>query len=308
MPLPDVAALETFVVVVELGGFSRAAERLETTPGAVSRRIAGLEERLGLRLINRTTRQFSLTDAGELYYRDVASILQALTDAGDRISSLGTAPSGELRVAAPLSFTLRVLAPLLPGFRARYPALRLSLDLDDRMIDIVAAGVDVALRIGPLADSSLVARPMAQFERIFCAAPAYLDRAGRPRTPADLRSHDCLRYNNLAVREEWTLIGADASVSVDVDGPLCANNGDLLHEAALGGMGICTLPEFIIGDDIRNGRLEAVLPQWRALPLALSAVWPSRRFLPMKVRVFIDYLTEGLDLHRQGFAADRGGM
>jgi DNA-binding transcriptional LysR family regulator len=304
MALPDLATLHTFVAVVDAGGFSRAAERLETTPGAVSRRIAALEHRLGLRLINRTTRQVNLTEAGEQYYQDISAILTALTDAEDRVSHLSESPSGDLRIAVPLSFAVRALAPLLPGFCARYPDLRLSLDLDDRMIDIVAAGVDLALRIGPLEDSTLVARRIAEFERVFCAAPDYLERRGRPSTPADLQHHDCLHYSNVGVREEWTLgpvqvaraSSADnaAAERVSITGPLCANNGDLLRRAAIAGMGICGLPSFIVAEDLAAGRLERVLTDWQAPNLTLSAVWPSRRFVPAKVRVFVDYLLECL--------------
>jgi DNA-binding transcriptional LysR family regulator len=294
MPSPDLAALETFVAVVDAGGFSRAAERLETTPGAVSRRIAALEARLGLRLLNRTTRQLNLTEAGEQYYRDVTQILQAIADAEDRVSHLSTAPSGDLRIVAPLSFAVRALAPRLPDFHAQYPDLRLSLDLDDRMVDIVAAGCDLALRIGPLGDSTLVARRIAEFERVFCAAPTYLDRRGRPRTPADLRGHDCLHYSNLGVREEWTLSGPDGTEAIAVTGPLCANNGDLLRRAAVGGMGICSLPAFIVADDLAAGRLERVLTDHGAPRMPLSALWPSRRFVPAKVRVFVDWLTAAL--------------
>ncbi|WP_295880378.1 LysR family transcriptional regulator [uncultured Thiohalocapsa sp.] len=308
MSLPDITTLATFVAVVDHGGFSRAAERLDTTAGAVSRRIAALERHLGLRLINRTTRQLNLTEAGEHYYRDVSAILQALSEAEDRVSHLSEAPSGELRVAAPLSFGVRALAPLLPDFHARYPALHLLLDLDDRMVDIVAAGADLALRIGPLTDSSLVARRIARFERVFCAAPAYLDRRGRPRTPAELRDHACLRYSNLGVREEWTLHRREdpgTTQTLEVTGPLCANNGDLLRHAAIAGMGICTLPRFIVAEDLDSGALECVLGDWRAPPLMLSAVWPSRRFVPAKVRVFVDYLVAHLG--DAGESAARGG-
>jgi DNA-binding transcriptional LysR family regulator len=294
MPYPDIINLETFAAVVDAGGFSRAAERMETTPGAVSRRIAALEQRLGLRLFNRTTRALNLTEAGEHYYRDVSAILQALGDAEDRVSHLSESPSGDLRVAAPMSFAVRALAPLLPGFRARYPELRLSLDLDDRMIDIVAAGVDLALRIGPLGDSSLVARRIVEFERLFCAAPTYLDRRGRPETPAELRRHACLHYSNVGVREEWSLSGPDGTEIIEVQGPLCANNGDLLRRAALGGMGICSLPEFIVAEDLAAGRLERVLADHHTPRLVLAAVWPSRRFVPAKVRAFVDYLVDAL--------------
>jgi DNA-binding transcriptional LysR family regulator len=291
---PDLATLETFVAVVESGSLSRAAEKLETTAGAVSRRLSALEERLGLRLLNRTTRKLSLTEAGEQYFRDLGDILQALTEAEDRITHLSAAPAGNLRVAAPLTFGERALAPLLPEFLGRFPGLRLSLDLDDRLVDILAVGADVALRIGPLSDSSLVARPIAEIWRVLCASPGYLEGNGEPTSAADLARHACLHYSNLGLKEEWTLIGPAGSESVEVTGPLCANNGDVLRKAALGGLGIVSLPEFIVADDLRSGRLRQVLAGYATAPLTLSALWPSRRFLPAKVRVFVDFLVERL--------------
>jgi DNA-binding transcriptional LysR family regulator len=291
---PDIATLETFVAVVETGSLSRAAEKLETTAGAVSRRLTGLEERLGLRLLNRTTRKIRLTEAGEHYYRDVRGILLALTEAEDRASHLSDAPKGTLRVAAPLSFGVRALAPLLPDFMERYPGLQLTLDLDDRMVDILATGADIALRIGPLHDSSLVARRIAVLERVFCAAPAYLERRGEPKAPAELALHACLHYSNVSFKEEWTLVSESDAEVVEVSGPLCANNGDLLREAALGGLGIVSLPEFIVAEDLNAGRLRRVLSGYRTRPLSLSALWPSRQFVPAKVRVFADFLAEKL--------------
>jgi len=294
MQRPDIGTLETFIAVVDAGGFSRAAEKLETTPGAVSRRVSALEERLGLRLLNRTTRKLSLTEAGEHYYRDVSAILQALMEAEDRISHHAEEPTGTLRVAAPLSFAVRALAPLLPGFTARFAGLRITLDLDDRLVDILATGADVALRIGELADSSLVARRIGEVKRVVCAAPAYLDRRGEPKTPADLMRHACLHYSNVGLKEEWTLIGERGPEAVEVDGPLCANNGDVLRKAAVGGMGIVSLPDFIVAEDLAAGRLRPVLTGYTTNPLPLSALWPSRQFVPAKVRVFVDYLAEAL--------------
>jgi DNA-binding transcriptional LysR family regulator len=294
MQRPDFGILETFVAVVEAGGFSRAAERLETTAGAVSRRIAALEERLGLRLLNRTTRKFSLTEAGEQYFRDVGAILQALTEAEDRISHHAVEPTGSLRVAAPLSFGVRALAPLLPAFAARHPGLRVSLDLDDRLVDLLATGADVALRIGALGDSSLVARRIGEVRRLVCASASYLERRGEPRTPADLARHACLHYSNVGLKEEWTFVGAQGDEVVAVDGPLCANNGDVLRRAAMGGMGIVSLPDFIVAEDLAAGRLRRVLADYDTRPLPLSALWPSRQFVPAKVRAFVDFLTESL--------------
>ena len=260
MQTPDFVSLQTFVAVVESGSLSRAAERLETTTGAVSRRLAALEQRLGLRLLNRTTRRIGLTEAGELYYEDAANILRALAEAEDRVTHLSDSPRGNLRIAAPLSFGVRTLAALLPGFCARYPGLRLSLDLDDRVVDLLGAGADMALRIGQLADSTLVARRICEFRRVVCAAPSYLARRGEPRAPADLVHHDCLHYSNIAPKDEWVFADGQGGAvqTVEVSGPLCANNGDVLREAALRGMGICAMPEFIANDDLAAGRLKSV--------------------------------------------------
>jgi len=294
MHKPDIRTLETFVAVVEAASFSRAADKLETTPGAVSRRISALEGRLGLRLLNRTTRKFSLTEAGEQYFRDVSSILQALAEAENRISHHAEKPTGILRVAAPLSFGVRALAPLLPDFSERFPELRVILDLNDRMVDILAMGADVALRIGPLADSSLVVRRIGEVRRTLCAAPAYLDRRGEPKTPEDLTRHACLHYSNVGIKEEWTLVGEGGTMVVEVDGHLCANNGDVLRKAAVGGMGIISLPDFIVTEDLAAGRLRRVLPGYTTHPMTLAALWPSRQFIPAKVRVFVDYLARTL--------------
>jgi DNA-binding transcriptional LysR family regulator len=297
MHTPDFATIQTFVTVVETGSLSRAAERLETTTGAVSRRIAALEQRLGLRLLNRTTRKLSLTEAGELYFEDAGNILRALADAEDRVTHLSDSPRGNLRVAAPLSFGVRALAPLLPAFSDRYPGLRVSLDLDDRVVDLLGSGADLALRIGPLADSTLVARRICDFHRVICASHAYLARRGEPAHPADLLGHDCLHYSNVALKDEWAFGDREASGTmqvVEVTGPLCANNGDVLRRAAVGGMGICALPDFIAAEDLAAGRLKPILAGFPGPALTLWALWPSRRFVPAKVRVFVDYLTESL--------------
>ncbi len=295
MQPPDFATLQTFVVVVETGSLSRAAQRLETTTGAVSRRIAALEQRLGLRLLNRSTRKLSLTEAGEQYFEDAGNILRALSDAEDRVTHLSDSPRGNLRVAAPLSFGVRALAPLLPGFSVRYPGLRVSLDLDDRVVDLLGTGADLALRIGPLADSSLVARRICDFRRVICAAPEYLARRGEPDLPADLVGHDCLHYSNIALKDEWAFGDGEGGMQVvEVTGPLCANNGDVLRGAAAGGMGICALPDFIAAEDLAAGRLKSILAGYPGPVLTLWALWPSRRFVPAKVRVFVDHLAESL--------------
>jgi DNA-binding transcriptional LysR family regulator len=200
-------------------------------------------------------------------------------------------------VAAPLSFGVGTLAPHLCAFHAEYPGLRVSVDLDDRMVNPLENGADVTLRIGPLEDSSLVARRLRDYRRIVCAAPAYLSRRGIPGHPGELAAHDCLHYSNIALKDEWSFGdagGQGAAARVEVSGPLCANNGDLLRKAAVAGLGICALPEFIVAPDIEAGRLRSILSDYPAPRLTLWALWPSRRYVPAKVRVFVAFLSSAL--------------
>jgi DNA-binding transcriptional LysR family regulator len=286
----ELAALRTFVSVVDAGGFSRAAETLDSTTAAVSRRVAALEKRLGARLLNRTTRTMSLTEAGERYYRDLVEILRALDEAEARAGGDNADLVGTLRITVPLSYGESRLSPLLGEFMARHPGLRVVMTLDDGYRDIVAEGFDMALRIGELKESSLVARRLADVQRWFCAAPEYLRSRGTPGRAADLVAHDCLHYNNIQLRDEWTLYGPVGAETVAVSGPLSANNGNVLLDAVLRGQGIALLPDFIAEQALAQGRLVRVLTGYHPRPLALYAVWASRRFTPTKVRLLVEYL------------------
>jgi DNA-binding transcriptional LysR family regulator len=286
----EITALRTFVTVVESGGFSRAAEVLDSTTAAVSRRVAGLERRLGVRLLNRTTRTMSLTEAGERYYRDLVDILRALEEADARVGGESAEPTGTLRITAPLSFGVRRLSPLLGEFMALHPRLRVMLVLDDGYRDIVSEGLDLAIRIGELKESTLVARRLADVQRYFCASPSYLERNGVPQRPADLTTHACLHYHNILLREEWTLVGPEGPETVAVSGPLSANNGDVLRDAACRGQGIVLLPDFIAEDALAAGRLQRILTDYEPLKYGLYAVWASGRFMPSKVRLLVDFL------------------
>ncbi len=288
----DLAELRSFVAVVNAGSFNRAAQQLQTSTAAVSRRVAALERSLGVRLLNRTTRRFDLTESGNQFFQDVTAILQALEEAEERIDCASEAISGTLRVAAPLSFGTQCLAPVLPEFLARHDALRLQIQLEDQYTDLIADQVDLAIRIGTLPDSSYVATHIAQVERVLCASPDYLERAGIPRTPRELKGHNCLRYNNLSLREEWSFSEDDEPYSVSVAGTLCANNGELLREAAIQGVGIAALPEFIVRDDLASGTLTAILLQHTAAPMGLFVLRPSRSFTPARVRLFIEFLQQ----------------
>lgn len=284
--------LEVFVAVVEAQGFSAAAKRLESTPAAVSRRIKALEQRLGVRLLQRTTRKMQLTEAGELYFGEVRKLLGGLRAVEGLLGEVTRQPMGELRIVAPMSFGQRRLAPLVTRFLTLYPKLRVTLKLEDQETDIVGEGFDLALRIAYPSDSSLVARQIASVPRYFCASPDYLARRGTPQIPEDLLQHDCLHYNLISEREEWTFGGRDGDQTLLVKGVFCSNNGDVLAEAAAQGLGITLLPDFIVKQALSDGRLVRVLEGWERSPLALSVLYPSRQQLPAKTRLFIEYLVE----------------
>jgi DNA-binding transcriptional LysR family regulator len=282
--------LEVFVTVVEAQGFSAAAKRLDSTPAAVSRRIKALEQRLGVRLLQRTTRTLKLTEAGELYFREVSRLLGDLRAVEEQLDEVTGQASGELRIVAPMSFGQRRLAPVVVRFALMHPKLRVTLRLEDRATDIVAEGIDLAVRIAYPSDSSLVARPIASVPRYFCASPAYLARRGTPRAPRDLLQHDCLHYNVISEREEWTFGGTEGDETIVLKAVFCSNNGDVLAEAALQGLGIALLPDFIVADALADGRLVRILEGRERSPLTLSVLYPSRQHVPAKTRLFIDHM------------------
>ena len=288
----DLVALRAFVAVVEAGSFNRAADQLDASTAAVSRRVSALENALGVKLLNRTTRKIDLSEAGKQFYRDVLNILHSLEEAEERIQTGRETVRGNLRVAAPLSFGIQRIAPLLPGFMKRYPELRVQLQLEDRFTDLVSEGIDVAIRIGTLKDSSLVATRIASISALFCASPDYLSRRGEPRKPEELSGHDCLHYSLLSTREEWSFPEVEAGRDIEISGSLTANNGEVLKEAAVQGVGITLLPNFIAEDALEDGRLKEILPRYRPKPFGLYAVRPSRQFTPARVRVLTEYLKE----------------
>ena len=283
--------LEIFMAVVEERGFSAAAARLDTTTASVSRRVKALEQRLGTRLLQRTTRNIQLTEAGELYYQAVRRAVGDLRDAEDQLQEVTTKPFGELRIVAPMSFGQRRLSSLVARFAAAHPRLRVSLLLDDRETELLEAGVDLALRIAYPTDSSYIAKPIVPVPRYLCASPDYLEAKGTPTKPADLLQHDCLHYNVISELEEWTFDGPAGSETVAVKGSFCSNNGDVLLQAALDGLGITLLPDFIVADALAEGRLVRILKKRERAPLTLFALYPSRQFVPVKTRLFIEYIT-----------------
>jgi len=289
----DLSAMVLFARVVEAESFTGAARDLGISKSAVSKQISRLEDRLGLRLLNRSTRRLSLTEAGAAFYEGCQRVASEAAAAERIVSRLASGPRGELRVNAPMSFGIRHLGPCLPDFLRRFPELTVDLTLNDRQVDLVEEGFDVAVRIGDLADSSLIARRLAPSHRVVVAAPAYLAGRGRPERPEQLADHACLRYSYQAAGREWRFRGPGGERRVKAKGPLSVNNGDVLRAAALDGLGIAFLPTFFVGPDLRAGRLERLLPDWREAPdSAVHAVYPANRNLSPKVRVFVDFLAE----------------
>lgn len=287
-------AMRVFVAVVERNGFSAAAQALDISTAGVTRQIAALEKRLSARLLNRTTRRVSPTSTGAAYYTRCVQLLAEFDALEASIGAQALAPSGRLRINAPVSYAIARLGPLLAGYHARYPQVTLDLTLSDRLVDMVEDGYDVAIRITRQPGPSLIARQLGQARISLCAAPAYLAARGRPRQPEDLADHECLGYSYWSGGDTWPLRGPRGEVAVPVQGGLRANNGEVLREAAIAGMGIIVQPDFLVAEALADGRLERVLPDWDVPPVGIFAVYTSRNHLAPKVRSFIDYLVEAL--------------
>ncbi len=282
--------MRTFLAVADAGSFVRAAERLGIAKSIASKQVAALEEHLGARLLNRTTRSLSLTEVGSAY-ADRARELLADVDAleasvGDHV----VRPRGLLRVAAPVSFGITHLGAALADYTHEYPDVRVDLALDDRIVDIVEEGFDLAIRIAPRLDTSLVARRLATTRGVLCASPAYLARRGSPRRPEDLHGHECLGYTYSSTGDEWRMEGPAGAVSMRLDFRIRANNGDALVAAAVAGAGLLLEPGFIVEPYVRAGKLVRLLPRWRFTEYGIHAVYPHRKHLSAKVRSLVDFL------------------
>ncbi|AEK63912.1 LysR family transcriptional regulator [Collimonas fungivorans] len=285
-------AMKVFVKVTETGSLSGAARVLNLSNPSVTRHIADLEQYLGARLLNRSTRRLSLTDTGSAYLERCKQVLADLEQATLAAGMHAANPSGVLRINAPVSFSVNHLGRLLPLYAQRYPNVKLDVTLSDRIVDLVEEGFDLAIRIGKLQNSSLVMRKLAKAHVLTCAAPAYLERHGMPQHPDDLARHTCLTYAYTLPDNEWRLQRDGKVHTVRVGGGLHCNNGDLLMAAALAGMGVIRQPTFIIGDAIRDGRLRPILTDYHGDALAVHAVYPSRQHLSAKVRTFVDFLAQ----------------
>lgn len=284
--------MQTFCSVVDAGSFVKAAETLGLSKAAMSRYVGDLETRLGVRLLHRTTRRLSLTEEGEVFYVRSKELLTGVDEAEAEINSRSGSASGLLRINAPVTFGNLHLAPLWGKFRNQYPHISLDITLADRVVDLVDEGYDVAIRIAKLPSSTLVSKRLASTDMVLCASPQYLQAHGRPVLPSELAAHEVISYSHLSTKDEWHFTGPQGSVSVKTKPCIHTNSGDTCRAAALSHQGIILQPRFLVGSDLKNGELVELMPEYRSIELGIYAVYPTRKHLPPKVRVLVDFLTE----------------
>lgn len=284
--------MRVFVSVVEAGSFVAAADALNMSKAAVSRYVSELEMRLGARLLHRTTRRLSLSDEGEVFLARCRDILSSIEESESEISMRASSASGRLKVSVPVSFGLKHLAPLWNDFLAAHPRLTLDVQLADRVVDLVDEGFDLAVRIARLPDSSLISRQIAATRLVMCASPEYLRQRGTPRHPDELVAHDVIGYSLLSTGDQWQLEGPEGPVSVRVNPRLWTNNGNTSVAAAARGAGIDLQPTFLIAEELADGRLVQVMPEYQAAELGIYVVYPSRKFVLPKVRALLDFLSK----------------
>lgn len=290
--MEDLERMAIFAHVVEEKSFSAAARRLNLSKSLVSKHITQLEKSIGSRLLNRTTRALSLTEAGSIFYEHCARIIEELEEAKLAVSRIQSEPRGILRVSAPVAFGRLHIASALPEFLAAHPDLKIDMVTTDRFVDLAEEGYDVVVRIAGDPPPNVVARKLAPVNRRICATPEYFARHGLPQTPQDLERHNCLTYTYFNPQDPWRLRGPDGDISVRASGDLRVNDDDALSEAVLGGLGIALLPTFIIGKALQTGRLRSVLSDYVPLERHIYAMYLPNRHLSAKVRAFIDYFLE----------------
>jgi len=284
--------MQAFLHTAEAQSFTGAAQRLGQSKSMISQRVADLEARLGVRLLNRTTRRLSLTEAGQAFLEGSSRALREVAEAEEAASRHGSELRGTLRIAAPLTFALQHLRPAMLDFMTAHPQLEVYLDMDDRIVDLIQGGYDMALRIGRLPDSSLIARRLAPSRVVVCASPSYLVERGRPDHPEQLPGHECLLYSGAARSDHWSFLIDGRWAAIPVHGRLQTNNGDMLLSAAIAGYGIALLPSFIVGPAVENGDLTCLLNGFPTQDGAIHAVYPPARQVSQRIRVFCDFLAE----------------
>ncbi|GAM66302.1 transcriptional regulator [Vibrio sp. JCM 19236] len=289
-----ITSLPVFVAVVECGSFSLAAKQLGLTKSAVSKRITLLEESLGIRLLNRTTRKLSLTEAGARYFEYASQAVELAQKGVDAVTELQGTPQGRLKITLPMSFGILHISPLIKEFLELYPKIEIDLQLEDAMVDLVEQGFDLGIRIGDLPVSNLVARRLAPCKSVLCAAPQYLDMRGSPKTPGDLVRYNCLRYSYFRGGSDWRFSHGGEVFKVVPKGNFEVNNSEAIRQVVLRGLGIAQLPTFIAGKDLASGNLVHLLEEYALPEHSIYAVFPERKHMPLKVRVFIDFICEKL--------------
>lgn len=286
-------AMKLFLRVADAGSFSKAASDLGLGQPTVSRRIQDLEQRLGAELFHRTTRALSMTEAGQRFYTRAAAILEDFEEAEAEARGLDNEPVGLLRISAANSLARRVIAPRLASFLKLYPLVKLDVIAEDAITDIVEEGVDLAFRLGELADSTFMAKRMGEIERSIWASPAFIERNGAPRTPNELAKLPALIFRSSASARHWILTRGEETISIEVDGRLSASSGEVLLQGALDGIGLFQAPDWLVCEDANAGRLVRVLPDWRGAPLPVNCVWTSGK-LRGKSKLFADHMAESL--------------
>lgn len=290
-------AMQAFTKVVALGSYAEAGRKLGLTRSAVSKGVMELEQILGARLLDRTTRKVSPTEAGLAYYERCLEIIAQIEETELQVSRLHDEPKGVLKINAPMSFGALYLGGAIAEFMAGFPDLKVELTLNDRFIDPIEEGVDVTVRIAALEDSSLIARRLAPCRRVLAASPDYIARHGSPSDPSELTAHECLNYGHTTLLQRWQLTHNGEKASVPISSRLCSNNGDVLRMAALAGQGIANLPTFLIGPDIKAGRLQVVLRDHPPDELGIYALYAPNRYLAAKTRLLIDFLAARFGPH-----------
>lgn len=286
------SAIHVFAKVVEHGSFAGAAARLELSTSTVSRHVADLEAHLNARLLNRTTRRLSLTEAGQAFYERSVALLGDLEEAEAAASATNATPRGTIKLTSSVVFGVRYLAPAIGAFQRKYPDMRFDISLSERMVDLVEEGLDLAVRIGDAGNPNLVARKIGETRLVACAAPAYLRRHGRPKHPHALVDHNCFTYTYLASRDHWRFVDHDGQpLHVPVQGSIHSNNGEMSAAIAVEGIGIALEPDFIVAPLIAAGKLVPLLENFASPPTSIYAVYASRRHLSAKVRAFVDFLS-----------------
>ncbi|MGB8856700.1 MAG: LysR family transcriptional regulator [Burkholderiales bacterium] len=283
--------MRTFSAVVDAGSFVGAADALQLSKAAVSRYVSDLEARLGVRLLNRTTRHLSLTDEGQVFYGRCIELLAGVDEAETEITSRSGTASGLLRINAPVTFGIQHLAHLWGEFRTLNPKVLLDISLSDRLVDLVDEGYDIAIRIASLPSSTLISKRLATTRMVLCASRPYLERHGTPRHPADLVTHDIISYSYWSTKDEWYFDGPDGKVSVKTHPCIHTNSGDTCRLAALAHQGIILQPSFLVGEDLKNGTLIELMPSFHSIELGIYAVYPTRKHVAPKLRALIDFLS-----------------